>query len=114
MPDPDQMEYGITTCTPRTWLGISDRSSTVAYSSELLSSYSATKKDFYSFGSGSDSGSAEPQVRTPAPAQDSFIRHIENCLFFCYLTSENKIVITIYKNFFSDHDFFSIKFLLSL
>jgi hypothetical protein len=42
---------------------------------------------------------------------DSFIKFLENG--FLDLTIEIKIV-TIYKNFLSDHDFFSVKFLKSL
>jgi hypothetical protein len=44
----------------------------------------------------------------PAPTQGSFIRYLENNFFV--LSNRIKIV-TIYKNFFSNHDFLSIKLL---
>jgi len=46
---------------------------------------------------------APAPASAPALAQDNFIRYLENCLF--YLTYKIEIV-TIYKNFFSDHNFF--------
>ncbi len=53
------------------------------------------------------SASMEPQIRisaqAPAPAPDSFIRYSENYLFDI---SYRIKIVTIYKNFFSNHDFF--------
>jgi hypothetical protein len=64
----------------------------------------------------SGSGSTEPQIRietptmVPAPAPDSFIRYFEKEITFFDFIHRIETP-TIYENYFSNHDFFSLKFL---
>jgi len=69
--------------------------------------------EIISFGSGSDSGSAEPQIFLSAPAPQSrkselWLRIIlQNTLKITLLDLSNRIkIVTIHKNFFSNHNFF--------